>query len=164
MKQFILFQIFVFSVLGSCAQTITQDVISSDGGYHKQNIGSFQYTVGELVSETFADSTGKMTLGFQQGNYNVVFVNEISIENISAVIFPNPTSDYITIHITTENANEKYQMQIFDMNGKIVKSEEIASNSSIKYDLNSIAEANYLIVLKSVSGLYSKTYKIQKIK
>jgi hypothetical protein len=61
-------------------------------------------------------------------------------ENVS--VFPNPSSDFITV--TSDNSNSEKQIQLVDLNGRIVY-QKIFSGSQVKISLaNEIAGGMYL--------------------
>ena len=48
------------------AQTITQEVYSSGGGYHTQINGSLQFNIGEVLVEDYQNTNCHLQQGFEQ--------------------------------------------------------------------------------------------------
>ena len=69
-------------------------------------------------------------------------------------VYPNPTSDFVTIELETENTD----LQIFDLNGKLVRQEMLSSSSQNTIDLSELKPGTYIITLKDESGI--KTEKL----
>lgn len=72
-----------------------------------------------------------------------VDVQNFDIEDIS--IYPNPASDYLKISLGDQIQN--VELQIFDLNGKMLKRETIAGETVI--DLQGFAEGTYFFVFQS---------------
>ena len=144
------------------AQTITQEVIANDGGYHKQINGSVQFTIGEPISESYKADSSYLTQGFQQGNYNIVAVNEIKVNNVNLIAFPNPTDDVLNLKVSDET-NSEYNLLIIDMQGKTLNTLDFKSNTNQSVLLSDYANASYFIQVKGKNSNYSKTLKINKI-
>ena len=70
MKLLLLFTLAFLAYSLSPAQTFTQEVNASTGGYYKQINGSLQFTIGEPLIETYSTAQTKLSQGFQQGHYN----------------------------------------------------------------------------------------------
>jgi hypothetical protein len=73
-------------------------------------------------------------------------LNTQSITNFE--VFPNPTTEFINVNFEAKNAD--YEVTIFDVNGKIVKSEKINNligSTSYRVSLEDLKSGNYLITL-----------------
>ncbi|MEN8250213.1 MAG: hypothetical protein ABFS32_14870, partial [Bacteroidota bacterium] len=94
-------RIFILNILIlSCFILTAQEVVSSGGETGTAAGYEISWTVGEPVIETVSDGTNTLTQGFHQTKLTVTSVNEFSISGIELKVFPNPTEDYVHIHIS----------------------------------------------------------------
>lgn len=85
-----------------------------------------------------------------------VDIQNIDLEDIA--IYPNPTSDYLKINFGEETQN--IDLQIFDLNGRILMHEQIPSETTI--DMQGFAEGTYIFVFKL--GGWSTIRKVVKLR
>lgn len=82
------------------------------------------------------------------------------IENVSRNLhcYPNPVSSILTIELNSIiSSKETYQIQIYDMNGKLVKSTTVKEVSdAIELDLSNLSNGNYSLNLVQNSNILSK--------
>ncbi len=95
---------------------IAQDVVSTQGDSYSNAIGNIDFTIGEVIINTGTDGINAITQGFHQTNWNFVEVKDYS-PSYEATIFPNPTSDILTI-ITSMFENVTYAL--YDVQGKLI--------------------------------------------
>lgn len=132
----------------SFAQSTTPEVVSNGGEYYENSSGSLSWTLGEPMIETLSDGTNTLTQGFQQNSYTITRISEIKDTDIIIRVYPNPTSDIINI----EGINiEKGSIELFDMSGRLVLTEDIKEN---KHQIN--------IQDKSVTYYIMKVYNKDK--
>ena len=140
--------ILIFSILSltsgkSISQQLTPVVTSTGGGFYQNASGMLSFTIGEMsVIETFTTSSYTLTQGFQQ-----VWDIETSIASPSNIpfsvrIYPNPTSETLTIDQLEVGGN----LTITDLSGRVLHSSNI---------VNSRVEVN---VAKYSSGVYFVKY------
>jgi hypothetical protein len=78
----------------------SQQTTPATGGDATGSGGSSSYTVGQLVYTTNTGS-GTVIQGVQQSIELFTLSNpELTTVNLSAVIYPNPTSDYVVLKIS----------------------------------------------------------------
>lgn len=157
MKTLLLLFICLFKVI-MFSQTITQEVISSGGGFHKQVNASLQFNIGEVLVEDFQNTNCHLQLGFEQGFYGLVGINEDVLLDTGLSIFPNPTNGLIFIQ--SENNNDLQQIQLCDITGKILLRQNSSKNSTL--DISSFANGVYHLNFYSSKNSISKTFKIIK--
>ena len=81
---------------------------------------------------------------------------------LSVSVYPNPSNDYIALRIVGNDPMplQGISYQLFDVNGKLIKSDKIINNlSSIK--IVNLAPANYFVKVMQ-GNIVIKTFKIQK--
>ena len=70
---------------------------------------------------------------------------------ISANVFPNPSNDLLIIQLNGLNKSD-VQIELVDLNGRVVSKQTILQGSTIGYiDVSTIYEGNYLIRITSVN-------------
>ncbi|MBT3800601.1 MAG: hypothetical protein HOG05_05575, partial [Bacteroidetes bacterium] len=66
MNRKLYFVILIFLPIISFCQSLSHSVIASDGGFYSFSNGSLSQTFGEIITQTTAVSTVRLTQGFQQ--------------------------------------------------------------------------------------------------
>lgn len=166
MKKAFLFGL-CFIVGGLCyshAQSISQEVICSDGEYVTEAqipdlSFRLEYTVGEIATETLVGSTFKLTQGFHQPSLMVVSVRDLFPE-LSITVFPNPTTDQVNIRLT-EDLGELH-FQLFDINGKAISPVGQFNGLDQRLDMKTFPAGNYFLHIQGVDAAKHKTFKIIK--
>ena len=153
----LLFTSFLFS-FSIKAQTNHQ-VLSASGGDATGIGGSIAYSVGQIVYTTCTGTTGSVALGVEQAfEIYSVGIKETEL-NISLSIFPNPTSDFLTLKVEGSNI-EKLSFELLDVQGKLILSEQITNQNS-QLAVSTLARGSYFInILKANKKI--QTFKIIK--
>lgn len=123
--------------------------------------GSVSYSIGQVVYTTHTSTTGIVAQGVQQP-YEISVVTSISEAsniNLTALVYPNPTTDGLTLSVSDFN-KENLIYQVVDINGKLLQSEKIASNQ-MSISLTNLAAATYFLKV-SMNNQEIKTFKIIK--
>lgn len=87
---------------------------------------------------------------------------KVGINEISAVKFdfyPNPVEDIINLQLTSNNTDQ-IVINIVNVNGQIVKSEDlnVSGNQHIQINVSTLRKGMYLLYLKSNSGVYAERF------
>ena len=140
------------------AQTSHQ-VLSATGGDASGSGGSVAYSVGQIVYTTSTGTSGSVAQGVEQAyEISSVGIKETAL-NISLSIFPNPTSDYLTLKVEDYN-NEALSYHLLDEQGKLVLNEQI-TNQVTQVAMSNLARGAYFInVLQENKKI--QTFKIIK--
>jgi hypothetical protein len=140
------------------AQTSHQ-VLSATGGDATGTGGSVAYSVGQIVYSTSTGSTGSIAQGVEQAyEISSVGIKETAL-NISLSIFPNPTSDFLTLKVLDYN-NEALSYNLIDDQGKLVLNEQITTQDT-QIAMSALARGAYFInVLQANKKI--QTFKIIK--
>lgn len=136
-----------------------QEVIASGGNFLSNSDGSFSFTIGEVVNETFNSSSAIMTQGFQQSFLETNRLNENTIEEL--FVFPNPCNDYFEIVNIPENFVG--EIVLLNIAGSEVLRKKITGGKQPKIDVSLINQANYLIFLETISSEYTFLGNLIKI-
>ena len=158
MKNSILFFLsFLFS-FSLKAQTSHQ-VLSASGGDATGSGGSVAYSVGQIVYTTSTGTTGSVAQGVEQA-YEIysVGIKETSL-NISLSVFPNPTSDFLTLKVEDYN-NEALSYNLIDEQGKLILSAQI-TNQETQVAMSTLARGSYFINIVQTNKKI-QTFKIIK--
>ena len=140
------------------AQTSHQ-VLSATGGDATGSGGTVAFSVGQIVYTTSTGTTGSVAQGVEQAyEISSVGIKETAL-NISLSIFPNPTSDFLTIKVEDYN-NEALSYNLIDEQGKSVLNEQI-TNQDTQVAMSTLARGIYFInVLQANKKI--QTFKIIK--
>ena len=138
------------------AQSLAPEVLASSGDYFTSSNVKLNWTLGEMVTETFSAGGKFLTQGFHQNSYLFSVINE-NAENKQISVFPNPFSDVLTVN--TGNLMG-LNVQVFDLQGKSIM-ERTIEKSNKQLDFSSFGQGIYLIKIYDETTLL-KTFKIEK--
>ena len=140
------------------AQTSHQ-VLSATGGDASGSGGTVAYSVGQIVYTTSTGTTGSVAQGVEQA-YEIysVGIKETAL-NISLSVFPNPTSDFLTLKVEDYN-NETLSFDLLDEQGKLILSEQI-TNQETQVAMSTLARGSYFINIVQTNKQI-QTFKIIK--
>ena len=140
------------------AQTSHQ-VLSASGGDATGSGGSVAYSVGQIVYTTSTGTTGSVAEGVEQA-YEIysVGIKETTL-NISLSVFPNPTSDFLTLKVQDYN-NETLSFDLLDEQGKLVLNEQITTQDT-QVAMSTLARGSYFINIVQANKKI-QTFKIIK--
>ena len=134
-------------------------VLSATGGDATGTGGSVAYSVGQIVYTTHTGTTGSVAQGVEQA-YEIysVGIKETTL-NISLSVFPNPTSDFLTLKVEDYN-NEALNYTLLDEQGRLVLNEQITTQDT-QVAMSTLARGAYFInVLQANKKI--QTFKIIK--
>jgi hypothetical protein len=141
-------------------------VITSAGDYFKPNTSSpsLSWSMGECVTETFTSTNNILTQGFQQGHYNVVAIDEIKDKDVSIKVFPNPTTDFISISIKSlTEKNSDYLIELYDLQGKKLFTANYNQND-FRLNMATYPVGSFLLKVMTKGNKTLQNFKIQKTK
>ena len=138
----LLFLAFYFSK--TSAQSIMPSNISFAANSLSNTNYSLDFTLGQIISNTLNSSQNCLTQGFLQPDYNVVSVTNFK-KNDNIVLFPNPTTNLVTI---STNANtELKQVSIYNIDGKLMYT---GNESTV--NLQEYPSGNYLFIVNTTNS------------
>lgn len=137
-----------------------QESANSSGGDATGSGGTVAYSIGQVVYTTNTGNNGSVAQGVQHA-YEIftVGINETEL-NISLIVFPNPTTDNLTLQIQDYN-NEKLSYQLFDMQGKWLSNGHIVAQQT-QINMNNLPAATYFIHVVNQENKKVKSFKIIK--
>ena len=140
------------------AQTAHQ-VLSATGGDASGSGGTVAYSVGQIVYTTNTGTTGSVAQGVEQAyEISSVGIKETAL-NISLSVFPNPTSDFLTLKVQYYN-NEALSYNLLDEQGKLVLNEQIITQDT-QVAMSTLARGAYFINIVQANKKI-QTFKIIK--
>jgi hypothetical protein len=137
-----------------------QESVNASGGNATGSGGDVTYSVGQMVYITNTGSTGVVEQGVQHAFETFTLGVAETTLNISIAAFPNPTADYLTLHISRYN-NEMFTYQLYDMHGKQLRNEHIKAQQT-KINMSSLPSAIYFVLVINEENRLVHTYKIIK--
>ena len=140
------------------AQTSHQ-VLSATGGDASGSGGTVAYSVGQIAYTTSTGTTGSVAQGVEQAyEISSVGIKETAL-NISLSVFPNPTSDFLTLKVQDYN-NEALSYNLLDEQGKLVLNEQIITQDT-QVAMSTLARGSYFINIVQTNKQI-QTFKIIK--
>jgi hypothetical protein len=140
--------------------TQAQQSTNSSGGNATGSGGIVAYTIGQLDYTTFTGSSGNVAQGVQHA-YEIFTLGIIeTTRNVSLIAFPNPTIENLTLQISNFN-NEKLFYQLYDIQGKLLKSEQIITEQT-EINTSSLTSATYFINIVNQENKKIQSFKIIK--
>ncbi|MCK5538314.1 MAG: T9SS type A sorting domain-containing protein [Bacteroidales bacterium] len=109
-----------------------QETISASGASVSGNSGSLSYSVGQLVYSQIGENKGSAIQGVHQP-YEISVVSGINLAeqiSLSCSVYPNPTSDYLTLELKNYN-DEDMHYQLLNLSGKLLETKKLISNKTI---------------------------------
>lgn len=146
---FCTFLFFIFSAGYSVAQDLF--LISGAGIFSSGSGGSVSWSIGEPVTLTATSTTHHVTQGFHQGNIYVVGLEVLS--DISVNVFPNPSSETVTVQIS-----EPVNVKLFDMSGRLVGTYSFTEQTNT-IDVTSLSRGTYNMIFER-TGAETRNVKL----
>ena len=90
---------------------------------------------------------------------NSVGVSERETLPTDLVVFPNPVSDILSVNLNNSKLNKKYVVELYNIKGKLLKTEIIKSgksNFSFNIDVSEFVNGIYLIKISDEDAIVSK--------
>jgi hypothetical protein len=137
-----------------------QQTIPASGGEATGSGGTSSYSVGQLVYSTNTGSNGSIAQGVQQSIELFTLSNpELTALTLTAVTYPNPTSDYIVLALKNSNLTGLSYV-LYDLQGRIV-SKGIIQQENTAIAMQKLVTGVYVLkVIQNNQAL--KSFKIIK--
>lgn len=141
-------------------QLQAQQATLSSGGNGSGTGGSFAYSVGQTMYTAQSNSATSLSKGVQQG-YELFLITGIEVEDrfgLAATVFPNPTSNYLTVEIKNYHPDTALEIFLFDAKGQQVHRQRVVD---VQTQLQMEYLSSALYVLKLIQG--NKLVKAVKV-
>ena len=114
--------------ISSC---LAQQSTNAGGGDLTGSNGSFSYSVGQVVYTTNACTNGSVAQGVQQPYEISEVLSSVEFSELikDLKVFPNPSTDVLTLNMTNLN-DLQLDYEIVDMTGKVLKVEKNIGNET----------------------------------
>lgn len=137
-----------------------QESVNTSGGDITGESGFVSYSIGQVVYTTNQATSGTVAQGVQHAyEIFIVGIGENPFD-ISIVLYPNPTSDILTLQIGNYN-KEKLAYQLYDLHGRLLNSNQIVSQNT-QINMEDYPATSYLVYVVSQENKNFKTFKIIK--
>lgn len=139
------------------AQSLTPEVVASSGESFTSSTIYLDWTLGELVTETFSGNV-ELTQGFHQPTITPTSIDDLASSLGTIKVYPNPTSG--NLFIEREKRGD-LQLMLWDMKGSVVMQVNM-SDVMQELDLSQLTEGIYILRM-SDGQTVSKSIKIKKM-
>ncbi|MDA8769114.1 T9SS type A sorting domain-containing protein [Winogradskyella sp.] len=151
--------ILIVIVLLGTQSIYSQETIPTSGGDATGSGGSSSYSVGQLVYTTNIGG-GTVSQGVQQSIELYTLSNpDLTTVNLTAVTYPNPTSDYVVLAISDAKLTH-LNYALYDLQGRIV-TKGLTTQSNTQIDMQSLATGTYVLNVNQ-NNQKLKSFKIIK--
>jgi hypothetical protein len=137
-----------------------QESSNSSGGNATGISGTVAYSIGQVTYTTNTGSSGNIAQGVQHAYGIFTSGNSETTLNISLNVFPNPTSENLTIQIS-DFSNEKLSYQIYDALGKQITNGKIVGPQT-HINTSILPASTYFINVVNKENKNVKSFKIIK--
>ncbi|OGS77098.1 MAG: hypothetical protein A3G95_03275 [Flavobacteria bacterium RIFCSPLOWO2_12_FULL_31_7] len=153
-------KLIVTTFLFALAQVNAQEAVVTSGGNASGTNGNISYSAGQTVYNTNTGTNGSVAQGVQQAfEIQTVLGAENFNINLQLAIYPNPTTNWLTLEIKNYNF-EKLNYQIFDINGKMIVQSKISAETTT-ISMENLSTNIYLLKVLD-NNKEVKTFKIIK--
>ncbi|NOQ23944.1 MAG: T9SS type A sorting domain-containing protein [Bacteroidales bacterium] len=139
--------------------TNAQELIASSGNYSETANGSLSWSIGEPIIENAFNSDIILTQGFNQSKLTVTTINETVGLEMNISVYPNPTSDYLSIEAITDQQKE-FQINLYDLSGKLILQKDFFTGKET-INMKEFQPAIYILKI-CTNNTDIKTYKVIK--
>lgn len=160
---------FCLPAISLFAQTHTPATLNVAGGTNTINGQVFEYSIGEMALVHTATATNiVVTQGILQPGEIGTGISDHRLTDGQISVYPNPVDDILNVDANLLSGGS-LQLQLFDLNGKLVSQKQVAINSgkeNTNLSLSHFAAGSYILnaVFKTGNEYYHQNFKIQKIK
>lgn len=139
-----------------------QEIISSAGQNYENSKALFAFTLGEPIIETNENNSLKVTQGFHQPipRLNSTSINDSFKENsFHLSIFPNPTTNYITLQYTLISSNQSVHIFLTDVDGRQIFNKKIGlvNAGTFKETISTLSIPDGIYHLSLKNGLITES-------
>ncbi len=158
MKKIFFTVVFGIAFFSATAQSASPELISSSGESFQNSSYLLDWSIGECITATHSTGTYVLTQGFHQNTYVVSKVEDLR-SDILISVYPNPTSDFISVDFKS-SAGHLSVITITDINGKVLQQTKVI-NKIGEFDFSVYAKGVYFLTVKQDNKLI-KSFKIIK--
>ena len=97
MKKIGILSVILFLSTVAMSQNADLQLNATAGDNFRNTTYQLDWSIGEVVTETYTAGNRNLTQGFHQSSYEVSSINKVVTENENIKVFPNPTTDLISV-------------------------------------------------------------------
>lgn len=88
----------------------------------------------------------------------------VQLDNAKINVFPNPTTEFVSVNLELENISENVDITITDINGRIISTQSFSNVQSDRFtfDVQDYAAGNYFIRVQTEEGFKTKHFTVVK--
>lgn len=161
MKKIVYIIIGLIPVNMAVSQTLSPELISSSGDSFNNTSYQLDWSIGECVTASHSAGTFIITQGFHQNTYIITATEDLAAD-IDMFVYPNPTSNFITVNFAKVLNFGKVSMvlTVSDNNGKVLLQEKISEQEK-QLDFSAYTSGVYFLTLTKENQII-KSFKIIK--
>lgn len=126
MKNILLLIILIAAANIAKTQSVSMYLIGTAGDSYKNSTYQLDWSLGEILTETYTGTQYSLTQGLHQGNYTITSIIDIPQSNFTIIVYPNPASNYLVIDIKNGKP-EDIIYSFTDINGRLIQSGHLKS-------------------------------------
>lgn len=126
------------------AQELSPSVVSSSGESFMASGVSLDFTIGEIVTETYTEQDFMLTQGFLQGKKGETAIGEQPVNASDIDVYPNPSRNMV--HVMYKGREKPTNVEIIGMHGCMVRSVQF-TNNPMAVDLQQLNPGLYVMRL-----------------
>lgn len=157
-RYFTLSILLYFGLYAINAQTIEPSLITTAGDSFQNEAIHLDWSLGEIMIETFSDANTMLTQGLHQVEIDVV--TSIKEDLISISIYPNPASEFVSLQ-TDYHKYPLLRTIIHDGSGRIIMENIIDSRESL-IDISALNEGVYYLKIYGNGAILNTSKLIKK--
>ncbi|MEM7373115.1 MAG: T9SS type A sorting domain-containing protein [Bacteroidota bacterium] len=138
---------------------LAQEIIGTAGRSDTVANVIVDFTIGEIMTQTFSNSTNILTQGIHQPVFQIVAIDEELSIIPSFTIYPNPTPDRLHFSFA-EGESIEFRVLLLSLQGQLLASHSFQGKGSLS--LATWSEGVYLIQVDIPSLQHLLSYKIIK--
>jgi len=158
MKRLFFFVIGIIMTNLAFSQTASPELVSSAGDSFNNTSYQLDWSIGECITATHSAGSYVITQGFHQNSYVVTSVEDLRTD-ISISVYPNPTTDFISLKIESSKV-EDMQYTITDFSGRVLQTDNFTDDIE-QINFSNYAAGTYFISVTENNQLI-KSFKIIK--
>jgi hypothetical protein len=160
MKKLLFLSFSFFLITSGSAQSLIPTVVGSSGASGTSASGNIDWTIGEIMTETFS-SGNILTQGFHQP-WNSISTSVASQTADDAQVFPNPVTDQVFVQLP--EAKGKCIVEIYDAQGrKVYEMEAADQKGNFSVPVSSFPSGVYHLNIYRSENNFKRSFTISKI-
>ena len=157
-----LFSLILFWACFQPSSLLGQEIIGSVASSTVDTNGySISWTVGEIMTKTDTSGNFIFTQGYHQSGFTIVSIDRLGESSLGQFrIYPNPFQHELNL-IPEDFEEESFTATLTDMTGKVLYRFDLINDKNT-LEFPPLADAQYLLLIRSESGRYQEHFKVIK--